>query len=679
MLSGRILHLRDAITRSSLAVLSGVFITTTVVNSSFAQDAIPVEALSNLPALANLSLSRDGDYMVGLVAQPGAERASLAVWDPRDLSKPPVMTKPDGDVEFIGAQALKAGKILVFARTKWTGVLAGCGEGKIIGSTKTYLTKVFVTDTNFSKFSEPFNSKSKGRGVTEFEEVCSEIVGTANVAADLPLDPENIIISRRSGVYDRAVSYVKFNLRTGDSELLFKNRGDGVGLMDPRNGDVLTRVQADYGDGRYKAKHLIKDASGEFKVHEKLTSDSQDRHNVSVLHRNEKTGQYIVATDQFSDNIRIYEYDPSARSFKSSPKFSDAKFDVSSVIRSEKASNFGDLIGYRVNGLASKTKWTDPVFQAAQSSFERKFPGKNINIFDWTQSQSKFLITVDGGDTPPSYFIYESGTGAKFLGTANPELTTNTLTPTKLIYYTSRDGLKIPGLLDMPAGWKPGSEAPPAIIHPHGGPWARDYDGWDPTGWVPFLTSRGYAVLRPQYRGSTGWGRKLWLAGDAEWGQKMQDDKDDGAAWMVEQGYANADKIAILGYSYGGYAAFAAAVRDDSPYACAIGGAGVSALTKLGRTWSSDPRQRAYQGKTVRGMDPMENTDKANIPVLVFHGDRDVRVPMFHGKGFYKKVKNKVPAKMVSIKDMPHSLPWTPKMQKQSLTAIEQFLKNDCF
>jgi len=190
---------------------------------------------------------------------------------------------------------------------------------------------------------------------------------------------------------------------------------------------------------------------------------------------------------------------------------------------------------------------------------------------------------------------------------------------------------------------------------------------------------RGYAVLRPQYRGSTGWGRELWLAGDAEWGKKMQDDKDDGAAWLVKQGYADADKIAIFGYSYGGYAAFAAAVRPNSPYACAIGGAGVSALTKLGRTWSSNPQQRAYQGKTVKGMDPMLNTAKANIPVLVIHGDRDVRVPLFHGKDFYKKIKKNVPAELVVIKDMPHSLPWTPKMNKKTLSSMEEFLENDCF
>ena len=148
---------------------------------------IPVEKLAKLPAISNVTLSRDGDYLVGLVGLPGADKLSLAVWDPKNLSAAPKMTQPDGDVEFLAAQALKAGKIIVFARTKWTGALAGCGEGKTIGSTKTYLTKIFVTDTKFSEFSEPFSGSSNRKNMSAFEEICSAIVGTGSIAADCHL------------------------------------------------------------------------------------------------------------------------------------------------------------------------------------------------------------------------------------------------------------------------------------------------------------------------------------------------------------------------------------------------------------------------------------------------------------------------------------------------------------
>ena len=97
---------------------------------------------------------------------------------------------------------------------------------------------------------------------------------------------------------------------------------------------------------------------------------------------------------------------------------------------------------------------------------------------------------------------------------------------------------------------------------PHGGPWARDVLGWDL--WAQFLANRGYAVLQRQYRGSEGWGQTLWRAGDGEWGQKMQDDKDDGARWLATRGIADPDRIAIYGYSYGGFAAMAARVRPSA-------------------------------------------------------------------------------------------------------------------
>jgi dipeptidyl aminopeptidase/acylaminoacyl peptidase len=192
------------------------------------------------------------------------------------------------------------------------------------------------------------------------------------------------------------------------------------------------------------------------------------------------------------------------------------------------------------------------------------------------------------------------------------------------------------------------------------------------------MVSRCHVVLQPQYRGSADWGRALWKAGDAEWGQKMQDDKDDGAAWLVEQGIADADRIAIFGYSYGGFAAAAAVVRENSPYACAISGAPVTDLARLGNTWSENRLQRIVQGQTVKGMDPMQNTDKANIPVLLYVGDRDVRTPSWHAQNFYNAVKDRVPAKFELIADQPHSLPWYPRQVDQGLTLIENFLNNEC-
>ena len=158
----------------------------------------------------------------------------------------------------------------------------------------------------------------------------------------------------------------------------------------------------------------------------------------------------------------------------------------------------------------------------------------------------------------------------------------------------------------------------------------------------------------------------------------MQEDKDDGVAWLVDQGIADADRLAIFGYSYGGFAAAAAVVRDDAPYQCAIAGAPVTNLARLGNTWSENRIQRLRQGQTVTGLDPARNTSDARLPVLVFHGDRDVRVPLFHGTDFYNAVRGQVEARMVVIPDMPHQMPWYPSHYRVMMPEIEQFLSGPC-
>lgn len=647
-----------------------------------ARDPIPIDSLAHVPDIQSVSMSADGKNLVALVAAPGSngQETALATWSLDNLDAGSIIT-PSGDrMKFIAASAMKADQILVIGRQEWTGQLGGCGEGSNTGATKTFVTKTYLTDAKHKKFGDAFADNTRKIGVSEDLQRCLEIAGTASLVNTLPLDPDNVIINQVNGATLNSNFYL-YNLRSGDTKLLFRGGGrSSPGLFNPRNGDLLTRTQLEpTSPGEFEQRILILNSkTGEFEVHDNLTTKLSQRHTIEITGIDEETGKFYVLTDRFSDLVQAWMYDPATRKFDSEPLLSHPQYSIAGLIQGTQPSNFNRILGYVVDGPGRETTYIDPAMQSIHATLKQAFPGQSVTISGYNDDLSRVLFATSSAKNAPAYGVLLDRKRLVALGSQRPTIDPKQIGEQRWVNYPARDGLNISAILDLPAGWKEGDAPLPTIIHPHGGPWARDYAGWDGSGWVPFLTSRGYAVLRPQYRGSTDLGRKLWLGGDAEWGQKMQDDKDDGAAWLVKQGIADPDRLAIFGYSYGGFAAAAAVVRANSPYQCAIAGAPVTDLTKLGWSWSENRLQRILQGNTVKGMDPMRNADKANIPVLLYVGDRDVRTPSFHARGFYDAVKGKVPAKFELIPNMPHSMPWYPVHQEKTLAMIENFLSKDC-
>ncbi|AWV07014.1 alpha/beta hydrolase family protein [Marilutibacter maris] len=627
-------------------------------------------------------MSTDGKNLVALVEAPGSDHqeTALAAWNLDTPDQGPVIT-PSGDrMKFIFASAMKADRVLAFARQEWSGALGGCGEGRTTGSTRTFVSKLYLTDTKLEQFDEAFANKRGNIGISKETQRCFELAGSARLVNSLPLDPENVIISQ-TNMADYSSSYLLYNLRSGDTKLLFKGGGrSSPGLFDPRTGDLLTRTELEATSGtEFEQRILIKNPeTGEFETHENLTTKLSERYSLDIVGRDEETGKFYVLTDLFSDQVQAWMYDPKRREFDKEALIAHPTLSISNIILGSQPSNFNKVLGFTVSGLVQETTYVDPTMKSIQDGLKKAFPDQSISIISYNDDLSRVLFETESAQVPPSYHLLLDRKQVKLLGRSRPWVDSASIGEQRWVSFTARDGMTIPAILDLPAGWTKADGPLPTIIHPHGGPWARDFGGWDGSGWVPFLTSRGYAVLRPQYRGSSGLGRKLWLAGDGQWGQAMQDDKDDAAAWLVGQGIADKDRIAIFGYSYGGFAAAAAVVRPNSPYQCAISGAPVTDLARIGMSWSDNRLQRILQGNTVKGMDPMRNTDKANIPVLLYVGDRDVRTPSFHAEEFYKAVRGKVDAEFELIPDMPHSMPWYPRHQTQTLGLIENFLANQC-
>ena len=209
----------------------------------------------------------------------------------------------------------------------------------------------------------------------------------------------------------------------------------------------------------------------------------------------------------------------------------------------------------------------------------------------------------------------------------------------RFITYPARDKTPIPGYLTIPNGTPPF----PLIVLPHGGPFVRETIVFDE--WAQLLANYGYLVLQPQYRGSRGYGQAFYQSAFINGGQggyQMQDDKDDGVIYLVEEGLATADNVAMFGWSYGGYAALVAASRSPNAYQCVIAGAAVS----------DNEMQVNYYRYRLRGsskieqlsmwddsISPLEEVDKVNVPILLIHGDVDQRVPVEHAEKYLKKLE----------------------------------------
>ncbi|MCH8490140.1 MAG: prolyl oligopeptidase family serine peptidase [Oceanicaulis sp.] len=647
---------------------------------------IPAEAFANVPNIQSVSMANDGRMLVALVADPNSDnqRTALATWDlsaddlPQVLS-PSVIT-PSGDrMEFIQASALPAGKVLAVGRQDWTGRLGGCGEGYTSGATSTFVFRQYITDAQHSSFDRAFESVTRSVGISREMQRCLDLVSTSGLVSTLPLEPDVVLISQYNA-RNASSDYYRMNLRTGETSLHQRIAGRArPDVIDPRDGTVLVQSRTMAEGSDFRIEYLIRNAnSGEFELHDEFTTRATDRFNVSIAGRDEQTGLYYVVTDKFSDLAQVYYYDADARTFSDEPILAHPDWSAAGVILGRTPAQFNQLLGFRYLGPRTEVFWIDEEMRAIQDGLDQAFPGLSVNLSSWSDNLDRVLFSVSSGARAPSFYLLTNRQNVHLVGHSRPWLSEYQMREPELVHYSARDGLRIPGILTLPAGWSQSDGPLPTVILPHGGPWARDSVGWDGSGWPQFLASRGYAVLQPQYRGTTGFGRELWLAGDNEWGLAMQDDKDDGAAWLVSEGIADPDRLAIFGYSYGGFAAAAAVVRENSPYQCAISGAPVTDLGRIGQLWSTNRLQRAFQGRTVSGMDPIRHTDRANSPVMLYGGDRDVRTPAFHARNFYNQVRGQVPAQLHIIRDMPHSLPWYPRHHTETLGLIENYLANDC-
>src|SRR5579871_288242 len=267
---------------------------------------------------------------------------------------------------------------------------------------------------------------------------------------------------------------------------------------------------------------------------------------------------------------------------------------------------------------------------------ERQYPGKNIMVVSRTRDEQLWLITAHS-DTEPGITAIFDRKAHKLIPqyTIREKLPRADLAEMKSVTYKSSDGLEIPAYLTLPKGVAPKNI--PTLVVPHGGPWGRDQWGYNSI--AQFFANRGYAVLQPNFRGSTGYGRKFLDAGNLEWGRKMQDDVTWGVKYLVAEGIADPKRVGIMGGSYGGYATLAGVTFTPDLYAAAVDIVGPSNLITLLESippyWEAARKVFAVRmgdPKTPEGKkllieeSPLTSADKIKTPLLVAQGANDPRV-----------------------------------------------------
>ena len=278
----------------------------------------------------------------------------------------------------------------------------------------------------------------------------------------------------------------------------------------------------------------------------------------------------------------------------------------------------------------------DKTFEADYKFLQSKFPGKDLNFGSLTKDEQIWVVTANSDVEPGETFLYDRRS-KKITPqyTIRQKLPREALAPMKPVRYKSSDGMEIPAFLTLPKGVPPKNL--PAVIVPHGGPWARDF--WGYSSLAQFLANRGYAVLQPNFRASTGYGKKFLNAGNNEWGQKMQDDLTWGVKYLVDQGIADPKRVGIMGGSYGGYATLAGVTYTPDLYAAGVAIVAPSNLITLLESippyWEAARvtfAKRMGDASTPEGkaqlvkQSPLTHAAKIKTPLLVVQGANDPRV-----------------------------------------------------
>jgi dipeptidyl aminopeptidase/acylaminoacyl peptidase len=434
----------------------------------------------------------------------------------------------------------------------------------------------------------------------------------------------------------------RFNVRTGENYSVdIDLAGSLVGWKADARGDIRlatmrntafwsdsTRVSTWYRDSVEEPWHKIEEHG--------VLEDA-----FVPLQISDHPGHLVVQSRNGGDRMAIWDYDIAGKRF-GAQMAADPTDDIVG------AETTGDerLLDVVTDGLKPHRTWFDPKMARLQASLDATLPD-NVNLIGPLKSGKQLVYSYSDVEPGHWYLFEPAAMKMQDVALALPDIDPKRMQPMRALRYPSFDGTSIPAYLTLPG--KPAGPAP-LIVLIHGGPQARDRWAFDRD--VQVFAAHGYAVFQPQFRGSTGFGRKFEEAGYGQWGQAMQDDITAGVHWLIDQKIADPARICIVGASYGGYAALWGLEKTPELYKCGVSTAGVVDIQRLLKA-DSDSNESAVAREAMHSrisnpelmkvpfdsVSPLKHADRITAPLLLVHGKLDRRVPISEGEAMLAQMQ----------------------------------------
>ena len=456
--------------------------------------------------------------------------------------------------------------------------------------------------------------------LTEFKGVTTDIID------DLPEIDSVIIIGlnkRNPQIFDP----YRLNIETGAMTMLTENPGNIQGWMTDHDGKLRLAITLD----GVNQSVLYRDSENENFATVITTSFKETMNPLLFTSDNQKL---YASSNLGRDKNALVIFDPKTAK-EVEVLYANDKYDIAEVSYSKKNKELQEVSYMAHNGIKRHffSKQTEDIF----NKISKKVSNSPFRITDENKNEDMYIIRTYNDKTPGAYYLYDvKKDNLTHIANVAPWLDENNMAEMQCVEYQSRDGLNIEAYLTLPKGYTlKNAKQLPVIIHPHGGPWARDTWGFNPE--VQFLANRGFAVFQMNFRGSIGFGKKFWELSFKQWGKTMQDDITDGVNWLIKKGIADPKRIAIYGASYGGYATLAGLTFTPDLYACGVDYVGVSNLFTFLQTippyWKpgldmfheqvGDP---VADKELLESSSPVFHVDKIKVPLFIAQGANDPRV-----------------------------------------------------